>query len=78
VTRIGSLFTGTGALDNAVQQVLGGEVQWFADNDPAASKLLAYHYPHIPNLGDITTVDWAGGDAHGSLADIDVLTGGFP
>lgn len=68
----GSLFTGTNALGMAAAEVLGCETAWFADNDPAAARLLAQHYPHIPNLGDVTTVDWT------AVPSVEVLTGGFP
>jgi DNA (cytosine-5)-methyltransferase 1 len=70
--RIGSLFSGAGGLDMAVENVFGGEVAWHCEVDPAASKVLAYRYPHIPNLGDITKVDWA------QVESVDVLCGGFP
>ena len=78
--RIGSLFSGAAGLDRAVEAVFGAEVAWFAEIDKAASKVLAYRYPDVPNLGDITKVDWTqiGGDANGSYAEIDILCGGFP
>lgn len=70
--RIGSLCTGYGGLTTAVQQVVGGDVVWHADKDPGASALLARHHPTIPNLGDITTVDWA------TVPPVDILEGGYP
>lgn len=80
--RIGSLFSGYGGLDMAVRNVLGGEVAWFSEYEPptaktpkptqSAARVLAYRYPDVPNLGDITAVDWA------RVAPVDVLTGGFP
>ncbi|WP_203635193.1 DNA cytosine methyltransferase [Streptomyces sp. SID10815] len=85
--RIGSLFTGTGALDLAVMDVFDAEVVWHSQYEPPdkngkedtnqyAAKILARHWPDIPNLGDITKVDWqAVIEEHGP---IDVLTGGFP
>lgn len=77
--RIGSLFTGTGQLDAAVSKLFNATTVWHAEINPAASKVLAHHYPNVPNLGDITKIDWAkAGDANGSLADIDVICGGFP
>ena len=81
--RIGSLFSGAGGLDMAVEAVFGGEVIWNAEIDKAASKVLAHRFPGVPNLGDITQIDWdalrsEGGDANESLADIDILCGGFP
>lgn len=72
MTSIGSLFTGTGMLDLAVQDVFGGEVVWQCENDAAASAVLKHHFPEIPNLGDITTVDWK------RVEPVDVLCGGFP
>lgn len=71
-----SLFSGYGGLDIAVQQVLGGQVAVHVDNDPGATAILAHHWPHVPNLGDITAVDWHGLDVR--LAPIRILTGGFP
>lgn len=70
--RIGSLFSGYGGLDMGVQAVLGGDVVWHCDIEPASTRLLAHHHPDTPNLGDITAVEW------GELEQIDVLTGGFP
>ncbi|MFF0389613.1 DNA cytosine methyltransferase [Kitasatospora sp. NPDC004615] len=69
---IGSLCSGYGGLDMAVQAVLGGELAWVADIDPGASAILAHHHPAVPNLGDITAVSWSG------VARVDVLTAGFP
>lgn len=52
--------------------MFGGELVWVADNDPHASKLLAHYHPEIPNLGDITQLDWA------AVPPVDVLTAGYP
>jgi DNA (cytosine-5)-methyltransferase 1 len=70
--RIGSLCTGYGGLDLAVLAVLGGTLAWVADNDPAAARLLHARWPGVPNLGDITTVNWH------NVAPVDVITAGFP
>lgn len=43
-----------------------------ADPDPAAGKALAHHHPTVPNLGDITTVDWT------AVPKVDLLHMGFP
>jgi len=32
---------------------LGFAAQWFSDIDPFASAVLAHHYPHTPNHGDM-------------------------
>jgi DNA (cytosine-5)-methyltransferase 1 len=70
--RIGSLFSGYGGLDRACEEVFGADTAWVSDIDPGACKILAHRYPDIPNIGDITAVDWA------QIAPVDVLTGGFP
>jgi DNA (cytosine-5)-methyltransferase 1 len=70
--RIGSLCTGTGALDSAVQSVLGGELAWVSDPDPGATALLAHHYPDVPNHGDLIGIDLA------TVERVDLLTAGFP
>lgn len=70
--RIGSLCTGYGGLDLAVLAVLGGHLEWLADNDPAAARLLRTRWPTVPNLGDITTINWT------TVAKVDVLTCGWP
>jgi DNA (cytosine-5)-methyltransferase 1 len=70
--RIGGLFSGYGGLEMAAQSVFGGTVAWHSEIDPAASKILAHHWPDVPNLGDITKVDWS------QVEPVDVLTGGSP
>ncbi|WP_314243426.1 DNA cytosine methyltransferase [Streptomyces kutzneri] len=70
--RLGSLCTGYGGLDMAVQHVFGGHLAWVADNDPGASRILAHHHPHVPNLGDITATDWT------AVPPVDVVLGGYP
>lgn len=66
--KVGSLFTGYGGLDMAV----GGDLAWYAEIEPAACKVLAAHYPNVPNLGDIKAIDWT------QVEPVDVLTGGYP
>lgn len=70
--RAGSLFSGVAGLDRAAESVLGAEAAWFVEHDPAASKVLAYRYPGVPNYGDITTVNWE------TVEPVDVITAGFP
>lgn len=70
--RIGSLCSGYGGLDMGVQQVLGGKVAWHCEKDKNASLILAHHWPEVPNLGDITTIDWH------SVPRVDILTAGYP
>ena len=70
--RIGSLFSGAGGLDMAVEAVFGAHVLWHSEIDPGASKVLAHHWPEVPNLGDITKIGWD------NVEPVDILCGGFP
>lgn len=70
--KIGSLFSGYGGLDLAVMNVTGAEVAWHCEFDEAPSKILAYHYPDVPNYGDVTKIDFT------KVEPVDILTGGFP
>ena len=70
--RIGSLFSGAGGLDMAVEAVFGATTAWHCEVDPAASKVLAHRWPSVPNLGDITKVDW------NTVEPVDILCGGWP
>lgn len=70
--RIGSLCSGYEGIGAAVAPLIGGELAWVADNDPAAAKLLACRFPGIRNLGDISLADWS------QVEPVDVLCAGFP
>lgn len=70
--KAGSLFSGVGGLDMAVSHVFGAEHAWVCEFDPAASLVLATRFPNVPNLGDITKVDWS------AVEPVDILCGGFP
>jgi DNA (cytosine-5)-methyltransferase 1 len=70
--RIGSLFSGYGGLDMAVEEVFGATTAWVSDIDRGACKILAHRYPTTPNLGDITSVDW------GAVEPVDIVIGGSP
>lgn len=70
--RIGSLFSGVGMLDVAVSVVFDAEMAWHSEVNPAAAKVLEYQCPGVPNLGDITQVNWS------QVEPVDILCGGFP
>lgn len=84
--RTGSLCTGYGGIELALESLADAELVFVADNGTGASKILECRFPGIPNLGDLAKIDWSnvaiplrGGDAKGSpAADIDILTAGFP
>lgn len=69
---IGSLFSGYGGLDLAVEAVTGATPAWFCEFDTAPSKVLAHHWPDVPNHRDVTAIDWR------EVEPVDILTGGSP
>lgn len=72
--RIMELFAGYGGLGMAVENLLpASRVAYVAEVDPSASKILAARYPHAPNIGDVTAIDW---DKY--AGDVDIITAGFP
>lgn len=70
--KLGSLFTGYGGLDMAVSGVFDAHPAWVSDVEPGPQAILSERFPGVPNLGDITTVDWD------TVADVDVIVGGSP
>jgi DNA (cytosine-5)-methyltransferase 1 len=72
---VGSLFAGIGGFDLAAERA-DMEVAWQSENDPKASKVLAHHWPDIPNYGDIHKI--GAEDGRRRIARVDVLCGGFP
>jgi len=70
--RVGSLFSGYGGLDLAVEQVFDARTIWFSEINEPVARIFAYHWPEVPNLGDITAIDWS------TVEPVDVLCGGFP
>ena len=70
--RIGSFCTGIAGLDLATSAHFGANIVWHCEFDAAPSKVLARHFPDVPNHGDITATDWA------DVAPIDILTAGYP
>ena len=71
--RIGSLFAGYGGLDMAVEQVFPDATPaWFCEWDEAPSKVLAHHWPGVPNYRDVSLVDWE------AVEPVDIIAGGFP
>jgi DNA (cytosine-5)-methyltransferase 1 len=67
---VGSLFSGYGGLDMAVERFFQAETVWFVENDRNVSRVLEARWPGVPNYGDITILL--------SLPPVDILTGGFP
>jgi DNA (cytosine-5)-methyltransferase 1 len=70
--KSGALFAGYGGLDLAVEEVFGATPAWVSEIEPAPSQILATRFPSVPNLGDITKIDWA------AVEPVDIITGGSP
>lgn len=81
------MFSGYGGLDIALATVLGAKTVWVADvckfdkktgatghHEPhrAPCSILAHRFRGVPNLGDVSHVDWS------SVSPVDVLCAGFP
>ena len=56
----------------AVEAVTGAQPVWFCEWDDAPSKVLAHHWPGVPNHRDVTLIDWD------TMPRVDILTGGYP
>lgn len=71
--KVGSLCTGYGGLEMGLKEVFpSARLAWVADNDKAASTLLAARYPGVPNLGDVKAIDWT------KVEKVDLLAAGIP
>jgi DNA (cytosine-5)-methyltransferase 1 len=68
---VGSLFSGIGGLDLGLERA-GMTVRWQSEIHPYACRVLAKHWPDVPNLGDITTIDWS------TVEPVDLICGGYP
>lgn len=61
--------------ETAMAQRLAPEVETateFSEFDAAPSKILAHHWPNVPNYGDMTKIDWA------AIEPVDIISGGTP
>jgi len=69
--KVGSLCTGYGGLDMAVEAYFNAETVWCAEYDQYASQLIEERFGYL-NYGDISKIDWS------SVEPIDILTAGYP
>lgn len=72
--RYVSVFSGIEAASVAWEP-LGWEPVAFSEIEAFPSAVLAARYPRVPNLGDITKIDWS---QHDDCRSADVLVGGSP
>ena len=69
--KIGSLCTGYGGLDLAIEAAFNAETVWTCEIDRFASQIIEQRFDK-PNLGDLKTVNWQ------KVEPIDILTAGYP
>jgi len=68
---IGSLFSGIGGLEIALESCGLGPVVWQCDSDPHARAVLATHWPNVRRYNDVREID--------ETAECpDIICGGFP
>ena len=68
---VGSLFSGIGGLDLGLERA-GMRVIWQAEIDPFCCKVLKKHWPDVPNMGNVTKLDWK------TVSYVDLIVGGYP
>lgn len=69
---VGSLFTGYGGLELGLSLIAPTRTAWVADIGHGPRAVLAHRFPGVPNLGDVTTVDWS------RVEPVDIIAGGSP
>lgn len=71
-----SIFSGIEAASVAWEGLEGWEPVAFSEIDAFPSAVLNHRFPDVPNLGDITKIDWS--KAVRELGAIDLIVGGSP
>jgi DNA (cytosine-5)-methyltransferase 1 len=69
--KIGSLCTGYGGLDMAVEAVFDAKTVWVSEIDKYASQVIKERF-WVTNHGDLKTINWH------EVEPIDILTAGYP
>lgn len=70
--KAAELCAGYGGLALAVEEVFDAETAWVSEFEGAPSKILAHHWPAVPNYGDMTKIDWS------AVEPVDIISGGTP
>mgnify|MGYP001300071571 CR=1 FL=1 len=69
--RVLDLFSGIGGFSLGLERTGGFQTVAFCEIEPFCQRVLAKHWPEVPNLGDVERVEFEPGSA-------DVIVGGFP
>jgi DNA-cytosine methyltransferase len=69
--KIGSLCTGYGGLDMAVEAYFGAKTAWVSEIDKYACKVIDARI-NKPNIGNLKIVNWA------EVEPVDIITAGYP
>jgi DNA-cytosine methyltransferase len=69
--KIGSLCTGYGGLDMAVEAYFNAKTAWVSEIDKYACKVIDARI-NKPNIGDLKIVNWA------EVEPVDIITAGYP
>lgn len=70
-TTVGSLCTGYGGLDLAVEAYFNAKTIWCSEFDKYASQVIEQRFG-VTNYGDLKAIDWS------SVPRVDILTAGYP
>lgn len=66
----GALCAGYGGLEIGLSQALDLDLRWVSEIEHYPSQVLAYHFPGVPNLGDLKEIR--------DPEPVTMLTGGYP
>ena len=75
--RVLDLFSGIGGFSLGLERTGGFETVAFCEIEPFPRRVLAKHWPEVPQYEDVRTLTAARLAADG-ITDVNVITGGFP
>lgn len=71
-----SLFSGIGGIDIGLERTGRFEIIAQSEIDDHCCSILKANFPNVPNLGDITSIDFS--KIESDYGKVDVVVGGFP
>jgi DNA (cytosine-5)-methyltransferase 1 len=69
---VGSLCTGYGGLDMAVESFFDAEMSWYSEINRNCEALISHHWSDVGNIGDLTKVNFS------KIQKVDILCAGYP